>query len=55
MRIIVEHLSEMQEKDSMAWLATLIKSVSHDDLTRVVVTIWAIWYGRRKGIHDNIF
>lgn len=52
---IVEHLSEMQEEDSRAWLATLIKSVSHDDLTRVVVTIWAIWYTRRKAIRDNIF
>ena len=36
---IVEHLSEMP----------------HVDLIRVLVTMWAIWYARRKAIHENIF
>jgi ribonuclease HI len=52
---IVEHLSEMHEEDARAWVAALIKSVPHGDLIRVVVTMWAIWYARRKAIHENIF
>ena len=52
---IVEHLSEMQEEDASAWVVALIKSVSHGDLVSVVVTMWAIWYARRKSIHENIF
>jgi hypothetical protein len=52
---IVEHLSEMQEEDTRAWVAGLIKSVSHGDLVRVVVTTWAIWYARRKPRHENNF
>jgi hypothetical protein len=52
---IVEHLSEMHEEDARAWVVALIKLVSHGDLIRVVVTMWAIWYARRKAIHDNVF
>ena len=35
---IVEHLSEMHEEDARAWVAALIKLVSHGDLIRVVVS-----------------
>jgi hypothetical protein len=52
---IVEHLSEMHEEDARTWVAALIKLVSLGDLIRVVVTMWAIWYARRKAIHDNVF
>jgi hypothetical protein len=52
---IVERLSEMQEENAKAWVAGLIKSVSHGDLVRLVVTMWAIWYARRKGIYENNF
>lgn len=52
---IVEHLCELQEEDSRAWLATLIETMPHGDLTRVVVTLWAIWYARRKAIFENSF
>jgi hypothetical protein len=52
---ILEHLSEMHEEDARAWVAALIKSVPHGNLIRMVVTMWAIWYARRKAIHENIF
>ena len=52
---IVEHLSEMQEENSRGWLANLIARMPHVDLIRVLVTMWAIWYVRRKVIYENIF
>ena len=45
---IVEHLSEMQEKNSSGWLVNLFETMPHADLIRVLVTMWAIWYARRK-------
>jgi hypothetical protein len=52
---IVEHLSEMQEETSRGWLAHLIEIMPHTDLIRVLVTMWAIRYARRKAIYENIF
>ena len=45
---IVEHLSEMQEKNSRGWLVNLFETMPHADLIGVLVTMWAIWYARRK-------
>jgi len=45
---IVEHLSKMQEESSRGWLANMFETMSHADLIRVLVTMWAIWYARRK-------
>ena len=45
---IVEHLSEMQKENSRGWLANMFETMSHADLIRVLVTMWAIWYARRK-------
>jgi hypothetical protein len=28
--------------------------LNYDELTRMTVTLWAIWYGRRKLIHERI-
>jgi len=52
---IVEHLSEMQEETSRGWLANLIETMPHADLIRVLVTMWAVKYARRKVIYENIF
>lgn len=52
---IVEHLCKLQEVDAHSWLAALMKSVSHDDRARLLVRMWAIWYGNRKAFHENIF
>jgi hypothetical protein len=45
---IVEHLSEMQDENSRGWLANLFETMSHVDLIWMLVTVWAIWYARRK-------
>jgi hypothetical protein len=52
---ITEHVSCSEEGDARAWIAGLIKTLKHDDLTMVLVTFWAIWHARRKEIHEQIF
>jgi len=37
--------------EARGWLATLMQSLSQEDLARVVVTVRAIWYARIKAIH----
>jgi hypothetical protein len=32
-----------------------METLSRDDFACVVVTLWAIWYARRKIIHEEIF
>jgi ribonuclease HI len=32
----------------------MFESMDHDDLTRMIVTLWSIWHARRKLIHEDI-
>jgi hypothetical protein len=52
---ITQLLSEIKEIEPRGWLAAIFSLLKHEDLTRMVVTLWAIWYARRKAIHDNSF
>jgi len=45
---IIEHLSEMQKENTRGWFANMFEIMSHADLIWVLVTMWAIWYARRK-------
>jgi hypothetical protein len=38
-----------------AWLAHVFSALASDDLVRVAVTTWAIWYARRRAIHEAAF
>lgn len=51
----VENLGEMQEENSTGWLANLIETMPHANLIWVLVTLWAIWYARRKVVYESIF
>ena len=33
----------------------MIDTLTHDQLTRMCVTLWALWHARRKAIHEGIF
>jgi hypothetical protein len=33
----------------------MMETLSCDDFAKVAVTLWAIWYARRKIIHDEEF
>ena len=37
------------------WLFEINESLSHDKFTKLAVTLWSIWYARRKAIHEAIF
>ncbi|XP_039780864.1 uncharacterized protein LOC120648195 [Panicum virgatum] len=52
---ITDLIGELQEQGARAWLAHVFSELASDDLVRVVVTMWAIWYARRKAIHEAAF
>ena len=37
------------------WVFTLYDKLEHEEFTRMVVTLWAIWRARRKVIHEDIY
>lgn len=51
----VEFLCQITDTDTRGWLATVFESLSQEEVTRVTVTLWAIWYARRKAIREQIF
>jgi hypothetical protein len=52
---MVEHMEEMTGLNAKNWLFGLMGSLSHDQFTVMVVSLWAIWTPRRKAIHEDIF
>lgn len=52
---ITEFIFHNETPDAKAWLAEVMKGLKHEDLTRVVVRLWAIWYARRQALHENQF
>lgn len=51
---LLEHMIATPEPDARSWLFSLMDVLSHDEFTRMTVTLWAIWYARRKLIHEGI-
>jgi hypothetical protein len=41
--------------NARCWLKEVLSVLSGDDATRAMVTMWAIWYARRKALNENIF
>ena len=52
---VSEFLVQTQTQDAHSWLVAVIDRLPHEELTRVVVSLWALWHARRKAIHENIF
>jgi hypothetical protein len=52
---MVEKLTINRETNARQCMFDLMKSLPHDQFTRVVVTLWAIWMARRKAIHEDIY
>jgi ribonuclease HI len=48
-------MENTREPSAKSWLFTMIKTLNHDDLTRCLVTLWAVWFARRKAIHEELF
>ena len=52
---LVEHMCANREDSAKGWLFTMSESVLSEDFTELIVTMWAIWWTRRRSIHDNEF
>jgi hypothetical protein len=33
----------------------MMETLSRDDFARVAVTLWAIWFARRKIVHEEVY
>jgi hypothetical protein len=51
---VTEHMERTTEPDTKQWLFSMIATLRQEDLTLCLVTLWAIWYARRKAIHEDI-
>jgi len=40
----VELLSEILENDAKSWLAIMAEILPQEDIARVAITLWAIWF-----------
>lgn len=52
---ILEHAISNQAEDARLWLFWLLDLMAQHDLARVLITMWSIWWERRRAIHDNEF
>jgi hypothetical protein len=52
---ITGHISMSTEPDARQWLFLMFETMKPDDLTRMLVTLWAIWHARRKAMHEEIY
>jgi len=52
---IVEFISQARDDNARGWLHEAIRGLDHDHRVRLFVSMWAIWYARRKAIHENMF
>jgi hypothetical protein len=48
-----DYVINLQEPHARAWLASVFKNLTKEESTRVVVTLWALCYARRKIIHEG--
>lgn len=52
---ILEHAISNQAKDARLWLFWLFDSMTQHYLACVLITMWTIWWARRRAIHDDVF
>lgn len=50
---MVEHMIHSIVADGRTWLTHMQESLSHVAFVNMVVTLWAVWYARRKAIYDH--
>ena len=51
----VELLSGILENDGKSWLAIMAEILPQEDIARVAITLWAIWFAWRKAIHEDVY
>jgi len=43
---LLEFIAQAQQGDAWGWIHEAIAVLHHENLMRLVVTLWAIWYAR---------
>jgi hypothetical protein len=43
----------MTEPSAKQWLFSMMDSLSHTEFIEMITTLWAIWYARRRFIHEG--
>ena len=51
---LMQAMSERQEDRAKDWLFAIHKMLPTDLFERLIVTLWAIWYARRKFKHEAL-
>lgn len=51
----VEHLIACNIPDARLWLMVMMGSLKEGDFVLLLVTLWSIWWARRKAIHEQEF
>ncbi|KAE8781151.1 hypothetical protein D1007_45655 [Hordeum vulgare] len=49
---MVEHMMHTTKIHARNWLFTLQETLSHEEFVQITVILWAIWFARRKAIHE---
>lgn len=52
---LTESIISNRTEDAKLWMLWLVGTLPSEELARVLVTMWAIWWARRRAIHDNQF
>lgn len=45
---------QAQQEDARGWIHEANAVLNYEDLSRLMVSLWAIWYVRRKVFHENL-
>ena len=48
-------VSTVDDPCAKGWLAQIFRSLNNEEAVRCAVVLWAIWYARRKAIHESVF
>lgn len=52
---LVEYMITIQTGDARLWLGELQRTTNEDQFVKAIVTLWSIWWARRKAIHEEQF
>lgn len=48
-------MTEVTDTQAKQWISAMQGLLSHVEYTGLVVTLWAVWYSRRKVVHEHDF
>ncbi|XP_073363453.1 uncharacterized protein [Aegilops tauschii subsp. strangulata] len=52
---MVQHMCMQRDDQAKRWIFLTSESLSQEEFTTMIVTLWAIWAARRKIIHEGIY